>query len=124
MLKIDEDTQLKVNELLANLQEVREGYFFAYKDIPLSNDVISVAAEQILRISNRKAAFVVARLENTNTYKLSARSINVNVQLIAGEVGGGGHYGTAAATSNEDFDVFIDNIKQAIVSAKDESNIN
>ncbi|VEU75782.1 putative bifunctional signaling protein/50S ribosomal protein L9 [Mycoplasmopsis maculosa] len=123
-LKIDKETQEKVDELLKNMYEVKEGYFLASKDISLSNDVISVAAEQILRISGRKAAFVVAKLENTNTYKLSARGINVNVQLIAEEVGGGGHYSTSAATSSESFDVFKDNIIQAIVSAKDESNIN
>ncbi|WP_338822491.1 DHH family phosphoesterase [Mycoplasmopsis felifaucium] len=122
ILKIDEQTQLKINEVLQNIQEIKPGYFLAYKDIPLSNDVISIAAEEILKISDRKAAFVVARLENEKVYKLSARSFNVNVQLIAEEVGGGGHFGTAAATSNENFETFIDNIKQAIVSVRDESN--
>lgn len=124
ILKIDEATQLKVNELLENIQEVRPGYFLAYKDIPLSNDVISIAAEEILKISNRKAAFVVARLENEKVYKMSARSFIINVQLIAEEVGGGGHFGTAAATTKEDFNTFIDNIKQAIVSARDENEFN
>lgn len=123
-LKIDESTQNKINKLLENIQEVKPGYFLAYKDIPLSNDVISIAAEEVLKISGRKAAFIVARLENTSQYKMSARSLFVNVQLIAEEVGGGGHFGTAAAVSNEEFDVFIDNIKQAIVSSKHESYIN
>ncbi|WP_029513763.1 GGDEF domain-containing protein [Mycoplasmopsis primatum] len=121
VLKIDEDTWEEINELLKNIQEVKPGYFLAYKDIPLSNDVISIASEEILKISGRKAAFVVAKLKNTKMYKLSARGLNVNVQLIAENVGGGGHYGTAAAVSSEDFSTFIDNIKQAIVSEKNES---
>ncbi|WP_027120885.1 GGDEF domain-containing protein [Mycoplasmopsis lipofaciens] len=123
-LKIDDNTYQKVLQVLENIQEVKPGFFLAYKDIPLSNDVISIAAEEILRISGRKASFVVARSENSKTFKLSARGLNTNVQIIAESVGGGGHFGTAAATSNESLDIFIDNIKQAIVSVKNESNFN
>lgn len=124
VLKIDNETYKKVLEILDNLNEVKKGYFLAYKDIPVSNDIISIASEEILRISGRKASFVVAKEEKTNNYKLSARGLNTNVQLICEQVGGGGHFGTAAASTNEPLDVFIDNIIQAIVSEKDESNIN
>ncbi|WP_029512836.1 GGDEF domain-containing protein [Mycoplasmopsis iners] len=117
-LKIDTETYQKVNELLENLQEVKPGYYLAYKDIELSNDVISIAAEEILRISGRKASFVIAKTEKGNQYKLSARGLETNVQIIAEAVGGGGHFGTAAAVSDEKLDVFVDNIKQAIVSVK------
>ncbi|VEU77024.1 DHH family phosphoesterase [Mycoplasmopsis columbina] len=124
-LKINAEIYEKINEVLSTLQEVKPGFYLAYKDIPLSNDVISIAAEEILRISGRKASFVVAKTEKGDKYKLSARGIDTNVQIIAEMVGGGGHFGTAAATtSKESLEEFIDNIKQAIVSVKHESNIN
>nr|WP_318024396.1 DHH family phosphoesterase [Mycoplasmopsis caviae] len=123
ILKIDASTYNKVAEVLKNIEEVKPGFYLAYKDIPLSNDVISIAAEEILRISGRKASFVVARSENDKSYKLSARGIDTNVQIICEAVGGGGHFGTAAAVTKEDLKTFVDNIKQAIVSVKHESNI-
>lgn len=122
-LKIDATTYEKVDQVLKNLEEVKPGFYLAYKDIPLSNDVISIAAEEILRISGRKASFVVAKSEDKKSYKLSARGIDTNVQIICEAVGGGGHFGTAAAVSKEDLLTFVDNIKQAIVSVKNESNI-
>ncbi|TKA59055.1 hypothetical protein MBOVa_4610 [Mycoplasmopsis bovis 8790] len=124
ILKIDEDTWNDVNDLLSNIQEVKPGYFLAYKDIPLTNDVISIASEEILKISGRKASFVIAKLKGTKFYKMSARGLDVNVQLIAEAVGGGGHFGTAAAVSSEEFSTFIDNVKQAIVSEKNEGYTN
>nr|WP_237076632.1 DHHA1 domain-containing protein [Mycoplasma phocoeninasale] len=113
-----------VQELLENLQEVKSGYYLAYKNIEASTDMISIATDEILRVNGRKAAFVVAKLPGVKKYKMSARGNGVNVQLIAELVGGGGHFGTAAAESSESMELFIDNIKQAIVSVKDESNIN
>lgn len=124
MLKIEATTYSKITELLSNLQEVKPGFFLAYKDIPMSDDIISIAAEEVLKISGRKASFVVARQEKGKGYKLSARGINTNVQIICESVGGGGHFGTAAAFSTEDLKTFVDNIKQAIVSVRHESNTN
>nr|WP_308436042.1 DHHA1 domain-containing protein [Mycoplasmopsis bovis] len=123
-MKIDEDTWNDVNDLLSNIQEVKPGYFLAYKDIPLTNDVISIASEEILKISGRKASFVIAKLKGTKFYKMSARGLDVNVQLIAEAVGGGGHFGTAAPYLSEEFSTFIDNVKQAIVSEKNEGYTN
>ncbi|SYV90340.1 putative bifunctional signaling protein/50S ribosomal protein L9 [Metamycoplasma alkalescens] len=106
------------------MAEIKPGYFLAYKDIFVSPDVISIAAEEILRVSGRKAAFVIGGLIGTKKYKMSARGIDTNVQLIAEEVNGGGHFGTAAAESDEKLEVFVDNLIQAIVSVKNESNNN
>ncbi|QJG66481.1 hypothetical protein HGG64_02065 [Mycoplasma phocoeninasale] len=123
-LKMNEKMFNVVQELLENLQEVKSGYYLAYKNIEASTDMISIATDEILRVNGRKAAFVVAKLPGVKKYKMSARGNGVNVQLIAELVGGGGHFGTAAAESSESMELFIDNIKQAIVSVKDESNIN
>ncbi|AWX69465.1 DHH family phosphoesterase [[Mycoplasma] anseris] len=124
-LKIDERIYHVVNQLLQNLQEVRPGYYLAYRDIEAPIDVISIASDEILRVQGRKAAFVVAKLPGTNKYKMSARGINTNVQIIAEAINGGGHFGAAAAVSDEPLELFVDNIKQAIVSVRNnESNIN
>ncbi|ENY68509.1 DHH family phosphoesterase [Metamycoplasma auris 15026] len=115
-LKINEEVFSQVFELLENLEEVKPGYFLAYKDIKVSPDVISIAAEEILRVNGRKAAFVIGGLVGQKKYKLSARGINTNVQLIAEAVNGGGHFSSAAAESDEKIEVFVDNLRQAIVS--------
>ncbi|WP_025755336.1 GGDEF domain-containing protein [Mycoplasmopsis cricetuli] len=128
ILKIDEKTQKKVEKLLENLIEIKPGYFLSYSNIVASNDTISIAANEVLKIKGRIASFVVARLQSKkeNIYKLSARGINTNVQIICESVGGGGHFGVAAAVSNEDLDTFVDNIKHAIIMTgdRDESNFN
>ncbi|QCZ36777.1 DHH family phosphoesterase [Mycoplasma nasistruthionis] len=119
LLKLDDDTENQVKQILKNTTEIKKGYFLAYSDLEVPNDVISIAANEILRIKGRVASFVVAKLENTNDYKLSARGINTNVQIICEQVGGGGHFSSAAAVSNEKLDDFIDNIRHAIISSGD-----
>ncbi|VEU70398.1 GGDEF domain-containing protein [Mycoplasmopsis glycophila] len=116
MLKIDEETNKQINEIIANVAEIKKGYYLAYTDQECSNDVISIAANEILKIEGRLASFVVAKLKGTKYYKLSARGIETNVQIICEAVGGGGHFSTAAATSGEDLETFIDNIKHAITT--------
>ncbi|RIV16895.1 DHH family phosphoesterase [Mycoplasmopsis gallopavonis] len=126
MLKVDEDTDKQIKEILDNAIEIKKGYFLAYTDKECSNDVISIAANELLQIRGRVASFVVAKLKNSKVYKLSARGIGTNVQIICEAVGGGGHFSTAAATSEEDLETFVDNIKHAITTAgrniKNESN--
>ncbi|MBN0919099.1 DHH family phosphoesterase [[Mycoplasma] gypis] len=125
-LKMDESVHEIVSNILQNLQEVKPGYFLATYDKEAESDVVAIAAEEILRIQGRKAAFVIAKVPGQNRYKLSARGIDTNVQIIAEAVNGGGHFGAAAAISDEKepINIFVDNIIQAIVSVKDESNYN
>ncbi|MCU9939498.1 DHHA1 domain-containing protein [Mycoplasmopsis felis] len=105
---------IKVSKLLENLAEVKTGYYLAYSDQEYSNDVISIASNEVLRVKGRIASFVVGKLEKSNLYKLSARGLDANVQIICEAVGGGGHFSAAARETNEDLDTFIDNIKHAI----------
>lgn len=130
LMKISQDTNEKIIQLLSKSKEVKPGYWLSYTSEIIPIDVISMAADEILRIEGRKAAFVIAQLPQTSsnsnnpTYKLSARSIGgVNVQLIAEAVGGGGHFNAAAAVSdsnaNESLETFVDNIIQSIVSVKE-----
>ncbi|WP_233262742.1 DHH family phosphoesterase [Mycoplasma sp. NEAQ87857] len=127
ILKIDDDTFEQVQRILSNIKEVKEGFYLAYTEEEATNDVISIAANEILKIQGRVASFVVAKLKGTKLYKLSARGIDTNVQIICEAVGGGGHFGTAAAVSDEDLTTFIDNIWHAIMTTGrnlNESNIN
>ncbi|TNK91610.1 hypothetical protein C4M98_06615, partial [Mycoplasmopsis pullorum] len=75
LLKIDEKTAKIVQDLLKNVQEIKKGYYLAYSNIEVENDIISIAANEILKISGRHASFVVAKLSGTNKYKLSARGM-------------------------------------------------
>ncbi|WP_426461520.1 DHH family phosphoesterase [Mycoplasma hafezii] len=117
MLKVDEEASKEVQEILANTVEIKKGYYLAYTDKECSNDIISIAANELLKVRGRVASFVVARLKGTKLYKLSARGIETNVQIICEAVGGGGHFGTAAAVSDEDLETFVDNIRHAITTA-------
>ncbi len=127
ILKISEETNNKIIEIISKSREIKPGFWLSYTNDIVPIDVISMAADEILKIEGRKAAFVIAQLPRTNMsnnpiYKLSARSVGVNVQLIAEAVGGGGHFDAAAAISdsaaNETLDIFVDNIIQAIISSK------
>ncbi|AWX42510.1 Bifunctional oligoribonuclease and PAP phosphatase nrnA [Metamycoplasma cloacale] len=123
-LKIAEGVYKTISMLLQNLQEVKPGYYLAYGDFEVPIDIISITADEILRVQGRKAAFVIAKLPDSKKYKMSARGIDTNVQIIAEAVNGGGHYAAAAAETEESLELFVDNLKQAIVSVKNESNLN
>lgn len=112
-----------INKLLSNLIEVKKGYFLAVLDEEIPSDLISITADEIIKVKNRQAGFVVAKI-NKKTYKMSARSIDINIQTIAESLGGGGHFSAAAVTTeNETLEQFTKNIKKAIVSVKNENNI-
>ena len=121
ILKVSEENSRLIQKIVTNLSEVKPGYFIATYDGEVPPEVISIAADEILRTKGREAAFAIARIPGPNKmYKLSARSIETNVQKIVEEVGGGGHFEAAAAVSEETLDIFKDNIIQAIISRSDE----
>lgn len=118
ILKIPASSSSFINRILSDIKEVKEGYFIAAYEGEAPDDVISMAADEILRTQGRKAAFVIAKIPGKKMYKMSARGIDTNVQTIAEQVGGGGHFGASAATSTEPLPIFVDNIIQVIVSQK------
>ena len=78
--------------------------------------VAAQAADEMLNIGNIKASFVVYPLEGATG--VSARSIgDVNVQLIAEKLGGGGHMTVAGAQMN---DTTVDQAIQLVNSAVSE----
>ncbi|WP_143823622.1 DHH family phosphoesterase [Mycoplasmopsis agassizii] len=127
LLKVSEENNKIIKKLVDDIKEIKTGFFISYTSNEVPEDIVSIAADEMLRISGRKAVFVIAKIPHSNPalYKMSARGIKTNVQIIAEAVGGGGHYAAAAAVSNEEIEKFVDNIVQAIVSVKyNESNIN
>ncbi|WGI36801.1 DHH family phosphoesterase [Mesomycoplasma lagogenitalium] len=125
-LKISEEIFELINTITKNVEEVKPGFLLAYTDKEINLDVVSIAADFMLNIQGRRATFVVAKVIGKDKYKMSARGINnTNVQIIAEAVGGGGHFSAAAAESTtETLEEFVDNIRQAIVSVRYESNNN
>ena len=119
VLKPKESATKIITEILSRVSEIKPGYYMAYYDKVVPTDVVSMAADEILRTAGRKAAFVIAKMSNEKGYKLSARGIETNVQVIAEAVGGGGHFASAAARTNEPLKVFVENIRQAIIDKKE-----
>ena len=121
ILKLPERYTQIINQILSSVKEVKPGYFLSsYKgEVPV--DIISLAADEILRTQGRKVAVVIAKVPGKQMFKMSTRGIDTNVQVIAEAVGGGGHFNAAAAVSKEPIDIFEDNIISAIVSLKGEN---
>jgi c-di-AMP phosphodiesterase-like protein len=124
ILKPDENESKIILKIKNNVEEIKPGFVLSVYDGELDAHVIASAANELLRTAGRKAAFVIAKTPGKNQCSLSARSINVNVQIITELVGGGGHFSAAAATTNETLEVFKDNLVQAIVSVKTNENNN
>lgn len=78
-------------------------------------------ADDLLKIDGVKASFVMAELDDGLTH-LSLRSIgDINVQLIAEALGGGGHLQQAGAKLNEGIDEVTERLKAAIDNYEKES---
>ena len=118
ILKIPEKKAIIISEVMSKAKEVKPGFFLSVHDGEIPEDIISIIANEMLRIEGRKATFVIAKLPGQKFYKMSARGINTNVQIIAESVGGGGNFSSSAATSSEPIKVFKDNLIQSIVSEK------
>ncbi|MGT2785384.1 DHH family phosphoesterase [Streptococcus merionis] len=95
----DFDEYREVNELILNGQRVRPEVIAAKADNGKVYDrvVMSKAADTMLTMSGIEATFVLCQTEDGEV-AISARSRNkINVQKIMEDMGGGGHFGQAAA---------------------------
>lgn len=118
LLKIPARASQLVYSIIREVKEIKQGFFLAAYEGEAASDVVSMVADDLLRTQGRKAVFVIAKDPVNKFYKMSARSSTINVQQIAEQLGGGGHFGSAAAVSRESFDVFKDNVTQVILSFK------
>lgn len=122
MLKPEEDESKIILQIKSKVQEIKPGFVLSVYDGELESHVIAAGANELLRTADRKAAFVIAKVPGKNEYHMSARSINVNVQIITELIGGGGHFSAAAAVTSEPLDVFKSNLIEAIVSVRTNEN--
>ena len=112
------DETLIKNEIMATLLKIKEGVYIAHgkDDVKIDRAVIGLTAQEITEIKDVKASFVVCNDKNNNVY-VSCRSISpdINVQLIAEKLGGGGSFNSSAIQfKNKTIQEVIDKISHEI----------
>jgi c-di-AMP phosphodiesterase-like protein len=116
-----EDYQIRTT-IACNMELYKEtiGISKVYTE-EIKQDVIAKAANDILEMENVVASFVIAPVSE-NTISVSCRSYgDINVQLIAEKLGGGGHMLAGAAQLEDvDIDTAESMLKEAIDSIIDE----
>jgi c-di-AMP phosphodiesterase-like protein len=101
-LREDYNTLIQRSRLLANTQRWYKHFGVVMTDEPLSAKDRAKLAESILTINDFDASVVISHELDGINYGMSARSLgDVNVQLIAEQLGGGGHL-TSSGTSFKD----------------------
>lgn len=93
------DEYREVNELILTGEKVFPHIIVAYAHStkPYDSVTISKAADSMLAMSEIEASFVIAHNQN-GTISISARSRSkINVQRIMEQLGGGGHFNSAAS---------------------------
>ena len=111
---INFDEYREVNELILNGQMVFPHIIVATgaADVPYGTVTISKAADSMLAMSKIEATFVIA-LNEQGSISISARSRSkVNVQKIMVQMGGGGHFNSAASQLE---DVTIDQVRTQLI---------
>jgi len=94
----NKDDYIRKSEIIKASELVYDNILISalYESYPNMRVISSQAADEMLNLSGIKAAFVLYPSENS--IRLSARSLgDVNVQLIAEKLGGGGHSTIAGA---------------------------
>ena len=101
-LREDYGTLIQRSRLLADTQRWYQSFGVVITDDSLSAKDRAKLAESILTINDFDASIVISHELDGVNYGMSARSLgDVNVQLIAEQLGGGGHL-TSAGTSFKD----------------------
>ena len=111
---INFDEYREVNELILNGQLVFPHIIVATgaADVPYGTVTISKAADSMLAMSKIEATFVIA-LNEQGSISISARSRSkVNVQKIMEQMGGGGHFNSAASQLEN---VTIDQVRAQLI---------
>lgn len=95
----DLDTFLEISKVTANSKIYFDKIAISKTKSQAKNKdlIFSIAADQLLNVLGIEASFVISQIDE-NSFKVTARSLGeINVQVIMGKMGGGGHL-TAAAT--------------------------
>lgn len=117
LLGTDKNDYIHRAQIVEDSVAVSEGMLVSVcrEDYPNMRVISSQAADEMLNISGITAAFVLYKAEGA--ISLSARSLGeVNVQVIAEKLGGGGHAAMAGARlDTTDFDEAFNLLKTAII---------
>ena len=113
-LRENSEEYMKKIEFLNGLEITKDGYgIITCDDGIYERAFIAKVADNAISIASVKAAFCIGRYEK-NAINISARSLDEeNVQVIMEKMGGGGHFGVAAAQLR---DVTIDEVKQKLLT--------
>ncbi len=124
LLKEEMKVVVAKNNLVSNIELFGDNCAITATSDFVSQVVLAQAADEILKIAGIEAAFVIGKYDE-NTVSLSARSLGeVNVQVVAESLGGGGHMTAAAARVNSDnVNEVIADIKAILGGDSDESNL-
>ena len=112
-LRENSEEYMKKIEFLNGLEITKDGFgIITCDDGIYERSFIAKVADSAISVSSVRAAFCIGRYEK-NGVNISARSLNEeNVQVIMEKMGGGGHFGVAAAQFK---DVTIDEVKQKLL---------
>lgn len=116
-----EDFEIK-NRVMIQSEMFDEGYIITpYKDANLKRTMMSQVADEILKVRNVEASFVVANVQE-DVVAISARSkADLNVQRVMEKLGGGGHFtGAATQIRGHSINEVVEMLKKAILEVKEE----
>ena len=118
LFNTDKDDYINRAKIVESSQPIAENMLVSVcrEDYPNMRVISSQAADEMLNITGITAAFVLYKSDGE--IYLSARSLgDINVQLIAENLGGGGHATVAGAQfETENFEDALDALKNAISS--------
>ena len=117
-LKDEYEEYALVNNIVSTLRTPYTGVVYCVssdKDI-VEQASLSKVANQLMQLKGINACFVIGRT-GTNETRISARSDGtINVQLLCEKMGGGGHFGAAAAAFR---DVAVSGVESKLVDTLD-----
>ncbi|MDD8049528.1 MAG: DHH family phosphoesterase [Thomasclavelia sp.] len=123
-LKDDFTTTLTKYSIMESAYQFGNDILIAYgkENETYTRAMLAKAGNELINVSDIKAAFTIGKIDSKGTIALSARSNkDINVQLIMEKLGGGGHFSMAACQISDSNIVDVTNrLEEAINEYLDE----
>ncbi len=118
-IRKDMDRLFKINDLISKAEILFGGKIAITKseEVVPDNVLAAQVADELLQIDKVEASFAIVNTVN-NEVAISARSLGqVNVQIIMEQLGGGGHFGAAAAKfKDKEINEVVSELKKCLES--------